>query len=505
MIRVLYHAARADFLERVRRYSFLLTMIFAVGLAYGAYSGTVTLQLDNYRGVYNSAWTGCMMTLVSSVFITLAGFYIVKNTIQRDEQTRVGLVLATTPMSRSLYVLSKAASNFAVMALMVAVLAVGAVVLQLARAERTMDLAQLLAPFAWVALPAVAVTAATAVLFETLPVLRGGAGNVIYFFAWAFYIGFSGVNGVDDFTGLGFLSKRMTGALKSIDPAYRGGFSLQVGPTVSATKKFLWNGVDWTVWVVLGRLKWIAIAIAIAWLSALFFHRFDPARERRRHSPDARQPDQAPVPAMAPVAVELTPLPRVPGGGQFPRLVAAELRLMLKGRAWWWYVVAMGLLAAGLAVPNAQARQLIGGFAWLWPILIWSQMGARESRHSTERLLFSCAHVLDRQLPAVWLAGVAVAIATGGAIGIRAVIAGDWTGFTAWLAGALFIPSFALALGVWSGSSKPFEAFYTLLWYVGPMNHAPGLDFLVTPGYALPAAILLMAAYLGRRRKLGYA
>src|SRR5579862_3761161 len=115
MIRVLYQMARADFLERVRRYSFLLTMVFAAALVYGAYTGTISLELGEYRGVYNSAWTGSMMTLVSTVFITLSGFYIVKNTIERDQQTRVGLVLATTPISRSFYVLAKGASNFAVL------------------------------------------------------------------------------------------------------------------------------------------------------------------------------------------------------------------------------------------------------------------------------------------------------------------------------------------------------------------------------------------------------
>ena len=150
--------------------------------------------------------------------------------------------------------------------------------------------------------------------------------------------------------------------------------------------------------------------------------------------------------------------------------------------------------------------------AWLWPVLIWSQMGAREARHDTQKLVFSCPRTLTRQLPAVWLAGVVLAILTGGGLGIRLLIGGDWSGFTAWLAGALFIPTFALALGVWSGSSRLFEALYTLWWYVGPMNHIPGLDFtgmarspFGTPFYLLATIALLIAAYTGRRAKLGYA
>jgi len=77
-----------------------------------------------------------------------------------------------------------------------------------------------------------------------------------------------------------------------------------------------------------------------------------------------------------------------------------------------------------------------------------------------------------------------------------------------WLAGALFIPSLALALGVWAKSSRPFEGLFTALWYSGPLNRVPGLDF--TGGangrhtvqyacvYALLAAGLLTAAFWRR-------
>jgi hypothetical protein len=518
MIRALYHLARADFLERVRRYSFLLTLAFATALAYATYSGRINVELDDYRGVYNSAWVGSMMTLISTTFITLAGFYIVKNTIQRDEQTRVGLVLATTPMSKSLYTLGKALSNFAVLAAMVAVLAVAAVILQLMRAEGgSLQPGTLLAPFVWVALPAIAITAAVAVLFETLPLLRGGVGNVIYFFAWSGYLGASGVAGLNDYLGFGFFMHKMSAALRLVDPAYKDGFTLQAGPTARATKTFLWNGVDWTPEVILSRLQWVGVAIGIAWLSALFFHRFDPARETwRRKNAEPADDGSGRMPQVAATAetppVHLTPLARVDRGGQFPRLLASELRLMLKGRRWWWYLVAAGLFVASLVVTNVQARQAVAGVAWLWPVLIWSQMGARESRYRTESLVFSCAHALDRQLPAAWSAGVLVALMTGGGLGLHLLVAGDASGFAGWAAGALFVPTFALALGVWSGSSKLFEALYTLWWYMGPMNHVPGFDFMgMTPArfgtafYLLATLTLLMAAYAGRRRKLGYA
>ena len=60
-----------------------------------------------------------------------------------------------------------------------------------------------------------------------------------------------------------------------------------------------------------------------------------------------------------------------------------------------------------------------------------------------------------------------------------------------------------LALGVWSGSSKAFEVIYLVLWYLGPINHVSGLDFIndLPPFLAvyLAAGLALFAfAYLGR-------
>jgi len=185
--------------------------------------------------------------------------------------------------------------------------------------------------------------------------------------------------------------------------------------------------------------------------------------------------------------------------------------LLLKGHAWWWYTVAGGLFIATLTTKMSSAQGVLL-VAWLWPVLVWSQMGAREARFRTGALIFSSEKALYRQLPALWMAGVIVALATGGGVGIRLLLGGDWPALAAWLAGAFFIPSLALAFGVWSGSSKLFEATYTVWWYVGPAHFTPGLDFIGSnPAsrsvglYALLAAGLLVAAYMGRRQRMAYA
>ncbi len=293
-------------------------------------------------------------------------------------------------------------------------------------------------------------------------------------------------------------------------------FTLGALKSESGTRTFVWEGMDWTSAAVLRQLVWLLAAVGIALLAALFFDRFDPSRGRARSRkpqgavPEAMGEETAAVPVLVPA--HLRPLPAGARRFSFPSLVGAETRLLLRGQRWWWWAVALGLLIAGFAAPLATARQFILPVAWIWPLLRWSALGNREARYGTTGLVFSAARPLSRQLPAAWASGVLLAMITGGGVAVRLGLAGDWGGLGAWTVGALFIPTLALALGVWSGGGKLFEVVYLLLWYLGPMQHVPGLDYLGalpatvragTPAVFLVATVLLgTAAVAGRKRQI---
>jgi hypothetical protein len=490
--RVLYHLMRADFLERVRRYSFLITLGLAVWLGWAVSTGKLKLWISDSRGLYNSAWVGLLMAMVVNAFVSLAGFYVVKNTLERDRRTGVGQILATTPMSKALYTLGKTLSNLAVLLAMVAVLAGMAVVAQWMAGEDThIHLWPLLAPFLVFCVPAMALVAACAVLFETVPFLKGGFGNVVWFFLFTGAMPL-GIKGTHDVIGLGLVRIQLKAAVLKAFGTASDGFVLGAMGRESQARPFRWEGMDWTREILLSRLTLMVIAFAIALLAALFFDRFDASRSsgRRRSSrqdlkaaSDAGSRDGA-IQEPAPVPVHLHPLPTGSSRFRFLGMLRAELRLLLKGQRWWWYAVAAGLFVAGLLVPE-EGRKIVLPLTWLWPVLLWSSLGTREARFATDGLVFSAAWPLQRQLPATWLAGFLLALATGSGVGLRLAFTGNWPAAGAWLIGALFIPTFALAMGVWSGSSKLFEVIYLFLWYIGPLNQVRPLDFMG----AVPAAV----------------
>jgi hypothetical protein len=289
-------------------------------------------------------------------------------------------------------------------------------------------------------------------------------------------------------------------------------------------KLFVWNGIDWTPAQIARRLWWFAAAFLLTLLAVPIFDRFDeaPAAMRRRRSKRGKMPDLDPASIGNSTLSEQRPsglgerigraisaLSAVGASSRFGRLLAAEIRLTLKGVHTGWYLVAAGLAIASALSPADAVKHYLLPVAWLWPALLWSKMGMREAWFGTGQLIFSSPRIRGAQLLAVWGSGVLVAALTGSGALLNFAVGGDWGAVAGALAGVVFIPSLALVCGVWSAGSKFFEALYGMWWYVGPMNNTPALDFTggsSTPAtavwYAVAAAACILAADAGRRRQM---
>ena len=536
----IYSLARADFLERIRRFSFLVvlgvTVIFGYSLvppASAPYNGFV---MCGSRGIYNSAWIGTLIGLSVTSMLSLIGFYMVKDAVNRDYRTRVGQIIASTPISRFEYMIGKWLSNLAVLAVIIAILTVIAVVMQLVRAEdRSVNIWQLAAPIWCMSLPVMAWVAALAVLLETVPLLRGTLGYIAYIALWGWIMMSISLGAMFDSPIDTVPYNDFMGASASINSISRSmvshGLDISTGttdiyqPTSGQTvEHFTWDGVGWGFRQILGRLIWFAGSLGLVLLTALPFDRFDPAR--RRLEARVRKKSKKRKKRIGEIAsagtgggrsgrigfTRLTPLDEAPKKTRFWTLTRIELRMLMAGMAWWWYAGALGLIIASAIVPKEPVRILLLAIAWAWPMMIWSLMGNRESNFQTEPLVFPTARSVRRQLPAIWIAGTMVALVMGSGYGLRLLLTGRTEMFAALLVGAMFVSALALACGVWTNGSRAFQILYPVLCYLGFSGAFRWFDFKgvnhesVAAGaplfFLLLTAMLLMLAVLGRRRQI---
>ena len=458
------------------------------------------------------------MTVAVSFLLGWVGFYLVKGSVSRDYATGVGQIMATTPLNRPLYMLGKWLSNFAVLGIAVLIMLIEGILMNLFLGVEGFSLAALAAPLVVIALPCVGLIAALAVLFESVSWLRGGLGNVVYFFAFLFVLVFTGeiasigmpghtINPYIDFSGWQIIGDSVSRAAQAAYPESTGGFAFSI-TDLEVTNFFHWNGVQWTSDIILSRLFFLADSVGLVMLSALFFDRFNPSRlsvKLTKTASDAPQP--APVSEPIPVSnVKLTPLANAQPRFRFEALFIAELKLFLKGQRWWWYAIATGLVIVQL-FSTLEATRFLLLAAWVWPVLILSGLGSRESRFDTRQIVFSAPRPLMNQLPAAWLAAFVVIALLGSGALLRFILAGETFSILGWLTGVLFIPSLALASGVLTGSGKAFEVLYVMWMYILTQKAVP-FDFVgMTPAapllvYALLSVALLATTLLFRQRQL---
>ncbi|MCK4258176.1 MAG: hypothetical protein KAX49_04320 [Halanaerobiales bacterium] len=492
LLKTLFQLMKADFLERTRRYSFFIILGLTIYCGYvfvpSSQANYTTLSVSSYRGFYNSAWIGCSVAMMTALFLSFAGFYLVKDTIRRDETTGVGQIIATTPLRKLVYILGKMLSNFAVLTIIIAVMIVIAGLMQIISGEVLhIDLWNLISPFIFLVLPPMLVVSSLALLFETIPGLRAGFGNVVYFALWVVLIifeipDFSSFSAVNHLFALNIplnsIMKTAQATLTNYQNVYN--FGLQFSHTTSPA--FIWEGIQWTKELITGRVFWIIVPLLISILTAFLFHRFDPSYEKKSVKNKSLEPitnlqndNRVAKPFNS---IKLTTYKTSLFKLHPTKMLKNELRFMLKGLPWWWYGVAIGLVVLSLFLPFNTARNIILSLCWIWPLLIWSAMGTRELIYQTDQLVFSAPYPLTFQLLIRWLAGVLLTMLIGGGIGIRLLFACNFSSFLGWLVATIFISSLAFCLGVWSGNNKLFEVIYTVIWYLSTFSKVPSLDFM---------------------------
>lgn len=543
--RTVLELALGDFRERARRYSFLLTLGAAAYLAYTVHAGWWLVRIGEYAPASGPVRLGLLVAQATGVVLSLVGFYVVRGSVERDRRTGVGQILAATPAGTRLqYAAAKFVSNTAVLGAMLLVLGALAVAMAWMRAGFSVAaVGQVGAPTLLIAAPTLVLVAGLAVLFDSIPWLRGAGGNVLYFFVWSGLLGASIAGSPAlDLTGYALIHDSLREALAAAHPDVSArGLTVQLRPGgLPDVTRFQWSGVAWSAGAVAWRLYWAAAGAGLAALATVFLRLFDPFGDRsgtgetEERNDDAveaaggaagAEPDGRDAGSTERVDGDLGPSP---AGGfsvsglasprttsavrAFLRTAAGELRLLASGHAWWWYGLVMAANVAAFALPSGTPPQTVLLASWLLPVSAWSSLGCRERIHGTEQMLFSAPGPRVRQLPAQLAAGTGLALLAAVGPMTALLLAGDLVSLAALGAGAVFVPSLALFAGAWSGSTRPFEALYVVLWYIGPVNGVPFLDFMGVSGQAvevgasgwfgLSAAALALLAWPGRGRQM---
>lgn len=509
-----FTSIKLDYLQRTRSYAFLITLCASLAIAYtfvpepnATYS---TIRIADYVGYYNSAWFGYVTAIMTSIFLSLVGFYLVNSGIKKDIQTKVGQIVASTPISNFKYLMSKVLSNFMLLATIVAVVFVMSILLfVLYNDGYSFELFQFIKPYLFITLPAMFFIAVLAVVFEVLLGKYTVLQHVGFFFLFSALMVFSPTTesefSLDVFGSkivMHHLEKTVRGTTKS-DAATDLSIGYVLG-NVTKANKFEFNGIDFPITFAISRVLWILFGIGSIALVSVFFHRFD-----RKERLALKRFVEVPQAYRSVKEVLLSSLPKAKVNySVFPLLKTEFLLLFRKGKRWLWLLNVTGMILLAL-LPIDLAHQMVLPILWFLQVGRISNITTKETTHNVHYFAFTAVKPLGRLLVSQLVAAIALLVLLATPLLIRLGMTVNVEGVFAIVLGGILLVVVAAFLGILSKGKKLFEVTLFMVTYA-TINGIPFVDYfgaLEHPTFYLAQLAVLViffgsASFLLRKHQL---
>ena len=471
---------KSNMIKQTRTYRFFMIIGISIFLGFlcvpGQSAGYEIFYLGGVRGLYNSAWLGALSTVLPVILLWLPGFYLLRSQISEDTVLKIGQMIASSPVSKTRYIYGKLITNFSILMVLQLVFTAAIMVTQVILHEsRDFSITDYILPLIFVAAPYLLVLASLTILFDVIPFLKNTFGNIVIFILWLVLstISIASPGNKFDLFGLGTILNSMLAGGRTYFPSLPDSVSFGYYTEVSKST-FVWAGMDWTKDFLQSRLLWVVVAFIITQLSVFTFNRFKENSKIKKVKTYTCIENKQYSKPMDYKNITISKK------FNFFNMVFGELRIMLKGHSLWWYLTALAVIALTPFSTSGESLKWIA-VSMLLPMSLWAQMGNREKVCDTEHLIISSCSAPTKWI-ATWVAGVIVALLISLGMFARIIMLSEWNFLFPWIAGLLFVPTLALMLGTFSGTTRLFEAIFIVLMYLGPVNSMWKFDFMGLTG-----------------------
>lgn len=472
----------SDFLQRTRSYAFLVTLCISIAFAYtfvpepnASYS---TIRIADHVGYYNAAWFGYVTAIMTSIFLSLFGYYLVNSGIKKDMDTKVGQIIATTPISNVSYLLAKALSNFLLLAAIVSVVCIMSIVLFfLYNDGYSFEPIQFIQPYLFITIPAMCFIAVVAVVFEVIFGKYTILQQLGFFVLFSVLMVFSPKSDMEfslDVFGSKIVMHELEQTVRTLTHSNEQ-TDLSIGyvlGNVNKAEKFEFNGIDFPLHFLVSRIFILLIGIGLIVLISPLFHRFRLKKCISRKKTKMIHTEQE----NKGKAIVLSNIPVAASYYGIGMLIKIEFLLLLrKGKKWLWLLNITGMVLLAV-LPLDLSHQLIIPILWFLQVHRISDISTKEFAHHVHEFAFASYQPIRRLLFSQLFAGIGLLVCLALPVIVRLVIIGNVMAAGAVILGGIGIVLLASLAGMLSKGKKLFEVFFFMLTY-GNINGIPQLDY----------------------------
>ncbi len=472
---------RLDYLQRTRSYSFLVTVCISLAIGYSFMpppdAAYTTISIGGYQGIYNSAWFGYATALLSSIFLSLIGFYLVNSGVKKDIITKVGQIAAATPIHNIQYLMTKVLSNFMVLFTLAIIMFTMSIVLFFLYNEGySFELINFIKPYLIVTLPALFFIAVLAVIFEVVLEKYTVLQNTIFFIVFIALFSFTTVNDTRhelDVFGSKMITSQMETAVNNISTE-KLKEKVQVGYIINhqkTYKKFDFNGIDFSISFIGSRLLWILFGIGSIALVSPFFHRFKNNNAVKiKKSKEPLDTIDFTAETTNSTTIVIKTLAKIDTNYGILPLLKTELILLLRtGKKWLWLISIIGMFLLSI-LPLEIAHSIVLPILWFLQVGRLSELATKEITHNVHYFTNTAYKPLSRLLSSQLLAGLLLMLLLASPLIIRFVVLANFTSAIAVFFGSIFTVLFAVLLGIVSKGKKLFEVLFFMITYANINN-----------------------------------
>lgn len=271
------------YLEYVRSYNFLIVTIFTIFLAFSFLPGPdanySTLSFGGYQGVYNSIWIGYISAIMSSIFISLFGYFLIMGGIQKDVDCGVGPLIAATPISNTEYLSCKFLANFfTLMTILIIVLVTSIVMFYNFESSYSLELMNFIIPYIIITIPTLLFISILAVFLEVFLENKKIVQYIVFilfFLGMLFYSPNTKKTYYLDFFGTHYITDQMENQVNLISGSPENILSIGfVKGGRKEEKTLIFKKIPFPITVIYNRLILTVLCISFLMLSTFFFLRF---------------------------------------------------------------------------------------------------------------------------------------------------------------------------------------------------------------------------------------
>jgi len=484
--------ARADFLERQRRFSFIAMTAMSLFAAFwfvprdDGSMQVMVIQPDRFIQAGNPSWIPVASAWGLGFFLPLIGFFYLRNAVSFDEKSGVSQLISTSPFGNIRYMLGKLCSGTLLLYCFTAVVIIGSLFMTVWHfPNQHLSAYEFLSPFIFL-VTALPFCAAVALLFESVRFLRGAIGSIVYVAGFiTMYVlisqaqtlslllrvfDFSGTAVI--FHGIGNAVLEQSGMPMDTMLFLGGGGDSLTGAAVP-TAQLVFNGIRHTADDIQGFAGMLFVTLGLTLSSAPLYKLSEKLTQIKM--PKKRRVTKTAASVGTPQTV-YTPVQSSTGFSGL-RVMTAELRLLLCGQPLLWKAVSLLGLALCLFIDLGVVQKYIMPLFMLWFINVFSAMGSREYQYDMLKIITTAPNGRLRQIINLWLSGIFIAFVISIPAILRMLFAGQIDGIFACLAGVIFLPSFAMFIGEFTKTQRVFETAFIIITYI-VLNNADAFMYM---------------------------